>query len=143
MIGSERTSLLRGFENRRINILGRMKPILLLAIVFFSLFLVGIQKPVQHIEVKTETTQTTKDVREIAWNSLSESERAEVIEDWKDATISNVIADAKRFALVDHSYVGKEVKEVTFRSTKSAILGDISILVDEKSQKVVGGGFRD
>jgi hypothetical protein len=120
-----------------------MKLLVLVAIIFFSLLLVGIQKPGQHREVKTETIQTTKDVREIAWNSLSESERDEVIGNWKDATISKVIADTKRFGLIDHSFEGKEVKEVTFRSTKSAILGDISILVDEKSQKVVGGGFRD
>jgi hypothetical protein len=120
-----------------------MKLLVLFAIVFFSLLLVGIQKPVQHREIKTETTQITKDVREIAWNSLSESERDEVIGDWKDATISNVLADTKRFSLIDHSFDGKEVKMVTFRSNKSAILGDISKLVDEKSQKVVGGGFRD
>lgn len=121
----------------------RLKLLVLLAIVFFSLLMVGIPKPVQHRIVKSETAQTTKDVREIAWNSLSESERNEVIGDWKHATVSNVIADTKRFALVDHSFEGKEVKEVTFRSTKSAILGDISKLVDVKSQKVVGGGFRD
>lgn len=105
--------------------------------------MVGIQKPVQLREVETETAQTTKDVREIAWNSLSESERDEVIGNWNGATISNVIADTKRFALVDRSYEGKEVKEVTFRSTKSALLGDISKLVDKKSHQVIGGGFRD
>lgn len=90
-----------------------------------------------------KATETIMDVREIAWNSLSDSERKEVIGNWNDATVSKVIVDKKRFQLNDLTFEGKEVYMVTFCSSKNAILGDISKLVDEKSQKVIGGGFRD
>jgi hypothetical protein len=61
----------------------------------------------------------------------------------KNAVVSKVIADKKRFSLADISYEGKEVTMVTFQSKRSALLGNISILVDEKSKKVIGGGLRD
>ncbi|WP_240527613.1 hypothetical protein [Bacillus cereus] len=45
------------------------------------------------------------------------------------------------FHLEDKSFEGKEVTMVTFNS-KNALLGDIIKLVDEKSGKVIGIGFR-
>ncbi|MDF2536091.1 MAG: hypothetical protein K0R18_2253 [Bacillales bacterium] len=90
-----------------------------------------------------EEIQTTKSVREIAWNSLVDSERSEVVGDWEDATVSKVTSNTIRFSLIDTSFNGKEVSMVTFHSTKSAKLGDITKLVDEKSQKVIGSGFRN
>jgi hypothetical protein len=117
--------------------LNLLKPILVLAIIFSALLLVFV-KP----QIKQET-KTTIDVRKIAWNSLSNSERKEVIGNWEDAAVSKVIADKKRFGLVDLSYEGKEVTMVTFQSIRSALLGNISILVDEKSKEVIGGGLRD
>ncbi|GAB6458826.1 hypothetical protein bcgnr5369_30760 [Bacillus cereus] len=89
---------------------------------------------------KTKTAQTTKDVREIAWNSLVDSEKEEVTGTWKEAKVSKVKAD-EGFHLEDKSFEGKEVTMVTFNS-KNALLGDIIKLVDEKSGKVIGIGFR-
>jgi hypothetical protein len=114
-----------------------LKLILVLVIIFSALLLV-FAKP----QIKQET-KTTNDVREIAWNSLSNSERKEVIGNWEDAVASKVMADKKRFVLKDPSYEGKEVTMVTFQAIRSALLGNISILVDEKTKKVIGGGFRD
>ncbi|MEH7302648.1 hypothetical protein [Neobacillus drentensis] len=90
-----------------------------------------------------QSSETVKDVREIAWNSLSKNEKEEVIGDWKDAEVSTVLVDEKRFALTDKSYVDKEVTIVTFHSKKSAILGDISKLLDKKTHTVIGGAYRD
>src|SRR4051794_31797667 len=96
-----------------------MKIILVSAIVFSSLLLGGCQ-------TSDKQTETTKDVREIAWNSLGDSERKEVVGDWKDATVSKVTAGTKRFSLNALSFEGKEVTMVTFHSTNSPVLGDIS-----------------
>lgn len=92
---------------------------------------------------KAETAQTTKDVREIAWNALIDSEKEEVIGTWKEATVSKVKVDEYKFHLEDKSFEGKEVTMVTFRSKKNALLGDINKLVDEKSEKVIGTNFRE
>ncbi|PFJ29069.1 hypothetical protein [Bacillus thuringiensis] len=89
---------------------------------------------------KTETAQTTKDVREIAWSALVDSEKKEVTGTWKEAKVSKVKADGG-FILEDKSFEGKEVTMVTFNS-KNALLGDIIKLVDEKSGKVIGAGGR-
>jgi len=115
-------------------ILKIIRILLLSTIVLYAFILSGCQSP---------DKKTIKDVREIAWNSLSDSERNEVIGDWKDATISKVTADTKRFNLIDLAFEGKEVTIVTFRSSKNSVLGDISKLVDEKTQKVIGGAFRE
>ncbi|WP_242221014.1 hypothetical protein [Bacillus cereus group sp. BfR-BA-01380] len=83
------------------------------------------------------------DVREIAWNSLSDSQKKEVIGEWKEAQVSKTVADAEGFALKDRSFKGKEVTKVVFHSTKSSLLGDIIKLVDDESGKVVGAGLRE
>lgn len=123
-----------------------MKPmniILISAIVFSTFIFSGCQSSNKQILTEKEETQETKDVREIAWNALSDFERKQVIGDWKDATVSKVIVDTSRFALNDPSFDGKEVTMVTFPSKNNALLGDISKLIDEKSYKVVGGNLRE
>jgi len=120
-----------------------MKQILISVIVLSFLLLGGCQIEDKEKGSNTEVTQGIKDVREIAWNSLSASQRKEVIGKWEEAEVSETVADTKRFHLQDPSYEGKEVTMVSFRSKNSAVLGDIKILVDEKSQEVIGGGYRD
>lgn len=117
-----------------------MRILLLSAIVLHSFVLSGCQSSDK--QTVTKTVQTTKDVREIAWNSLTDSERKEIVGDWKDAKVSKVTADTKRFSLIDPSFDGKEVTMVTLSSKKSALLGDIIKLVDEKTQKVIGRVMR-
>ena len=117
--------------------------ILVSTIIIFSLILTGCQSSDNQTLTTKKEIQTTKDVREIAWISLGDSERNEVVGDWKDAAVSKVTADKKRFALNDATFDGKEVTMVTFRSSNYSVLGDITKLVDEQSQKVVGGGLRE
>ncbi|OQR55274.1 hypothetical protein [Bacillus sp. CDB3] len=91
---------------------------------------------------KTETVQTTKDVRELVWNSLSQAEKDEIDGSWKDAKVSKVIADATEYQLDDASFKGKEVTLVTIPSKQRELLGDINRLVDEPSGKIVGSSMR-
>ncbi|MDF2557798.1 MAG: hypothetical protein K0R71_1626 [Bacillales bacterium] len=108
-----------------------MRIILVSVIIFSSLVLIGCQS----------SNKKANEARKIAWNSLVDSERKEVVGDWKDAKVSKVKVD-KGFALTDTSYEGKEMTMVTIRSKNRGTLGDISKLVDEKSRKVVGGRLR-
>jgi len=91
---------------------------------------------------KTETVQTTKDVRELVWNSLSQAEKDEVDGSWKDAKVSKVIADTTKYQLDDASFKGKEVTLVTIPAKQRELLGDINRLVDEPSGKVIGSSMR-
>ncbi|WP_051957289.1 hypothetical protein [Bacillus sp. UNC322MFChir4.1] len=122
----------------------QLKATILSVVAFSSLLLVGgCQTADKQTGDKTGATETTKDVREIAWNSLSDSQKKEVIGGWKDTQVSKTVADTNGFALKDRSFEGKEVTQVVFRSTKSSLLGDIIKLVDEESGKVVGAGLRE
>jgi PBP1b-binding outer membrane lipoprotein LpoB len=90
-----------------------MKFLFVASIILSSLLLSGCETA----NPKTDSTEEglkTQDVREIAWNSLTNSEKEEVIGEWKDATTNKVTADPKRYGLDDRSYVGKEVTMVTF-----------------------------
>ncbi|WP_316571777.1 hypothetical protein [Neobacillus sp. YIM B06451] len=119
-----------------------MKMFLLSVIGVLSLLLGGCFAYQQSTN-ETESTQKVMDVREVAWNSLSNNEREEVIGGWKDAEVNTIIVDDRRFGLNDATYIGKEVTMVTFRSKKSEVLGNISKLVDENTQKVIGGAYRE
>lgn len=121
----------------------QLKIIILSAVVFSSPLLGGCQTTDKQTGDKAGATETTKDVREIAWNTLSDSQKKEVIGGWKDAQVSKTVADTNGFALKDRSFEEKEVTQVVFRSTKSSLLGDIIKLVDDKSGKVVGAGLRE
>lgn len=120
----------------------KQRGILLSAFVCSSILLGGCQATDTKATHKVETTQTTKDVREIAWNALLDEEKKEVVGSWKDAGVSKVTADKSKFHLDDASFSGKEVTLVTFRSNRSATLGDISKLVDEPSGNVIGSVMR-
>jgi hypothetical protein len=119
-----------------------MKMFLLSVIGVLSLVLGGCFADRQSTN-ETEFNQKVTDVREVAWNSLSNNEREEVIGGWKDTDVNTIIVDDSRFSLNDVNYIGKEVTMVTFRSKKSEILGDISKLVDENTQKVIGAAYRE
>ncbi|MCM3737068.1 hypothetical protein M3215_14990 [Bacillus cytotoxicus] len=121
----------------------QLNTIILSAVIFSSLLLGGCQTTEKQTNNKAVATQTAKDVREIAWNSLSDSQKKEVIGEWKEAQVSKTVANTDGFSLKERFFEEKEVTQVVFRSTKSSLLGDIIKLVDEKSGKVVGAGLRE
>lgn len=116
-----------------------MRWVIMLLVAVFSLTLVGCQ---EKADGNPEKAFENPDVRKIAWNSLSEEEQVEVIGAWKEAKVSKVVADTNRFLLKDKSFEGKEVNLVEFESKQQALLGNILILVDDPTDKVVGVGVR-
>jgi hypothetical protein len=80
---------------------------------------------------------------QIAYESLSKSEKNEIKGNWKDATIEERIVNKKYSTLNDNNYDGKKVYVVTFFSKKSAFLGNIDVYVPKDKMKVIGQGYRD
>ena len=70
-------------------------------------------------------------IREIAWNSLSEQEKLTVIVDWKQAPVS------------ESTYNKKSVYAVRFNTTNDALLGPITVYVDISTKVVLGQALRD
>ena len=70
-------------------------------------------------------------IREIAWNSLSEQEKLTVIVDWKQAPVS------------ESTYNQKSAYAVRFNTTYDALLGPITVYVDVSTKVVLGQALRD
>jgi outer membrane biogenesis lipoprotein LolB len=86
-----------------------------------------------------------KDIRQIVWEQLSQEEQNEIIGNWKDGKIEEIIAekDSRQFSLKDEELDGKEVYLITFKSKNEAVIGDVQKLVDIESNKIVGTSYRN
>ncbi|NOU46356.1 MAG: hypothetical protein HOO86_04755 [Bacteroidales bacterium] len=79
---------------------------------------------------KDNETDSTIQIREIAWISLSEHERSTVIVDWKQAPVTETI------------YKEKKAYAVVFKTSDDALLGPITVYVDSMSKIVLGQNLR-
>lgn len=75
-------------------------------------------------------TDSNSQVREIAWNSLSQQEKSTVIVDWKQAPVT------------ESTYNEKIVYAVRFNTSDDALLGPITVYVDISTKVVLGQVLR-
>jgi len=69
-------------------------------------------------------------IREIAWNSLSDQEKLTVNVDWKQVPVS------------ESTFYHKSVYAVRFNTTDDALLGPIIVYVDTNTKVVLGYATR-
>jgi hypothetical protein len=79
---------------------------------------------------KEKGTDSNSQVREIAWNSLSEQAKSTVIVDWKQAPV------------IESTYNQKSVYAVSFNTSDDALLGPITVYVDTSTKVVLGQALR-
>jgi len=79
---------------------------------------------------KENATDLKMQVREIAWNSLSEQSKSTVTIWWSQATV------------IETTYNEKNVYAVTFNTSDAALLGPITVYVDKVSLVVLGQALR-
>ncbi|MFI5221283.1 MAG: hypothetical protein ACHQK8_03080 [Bacteroidia bacterium] len=79
----------------------------------------------------TATADLTMQVREVAWNSLSDQEKKTVTTDWKQAPVAA------------STFKQKNAYAVTFNTSMDALLGPITIYVDASSIVVLGRNLRE
>jgi hypothetical protein len=79
---------------------------------------------------KESETYSELQIREIAWNSLSEQEKLTVNVDWKQAPVS------------ESTYKQKRAYAVRFDTTYDALLGPITVYVDISTKVVLGQALR-
>ena len=80
---------------------------------------------------KEKETDSNSQVREIAWNSLSEQAKSTVIIDWKQAPVT------------ESTYNQKSVYAVSFNTSDDALLGPIIVYVETSTKVVLGQALRD
>lgn len=86
----------------------------------------------------TEVEENHSNIREIAWNFLKERGWHESAkEEWESSTVTKTVINEDS-VLLDESYEGKEVWSVTFEDKENAVVGTPIVLVDAKTNKVIG-----
>jgi hypothetical protein len=71
--------------------------------------------------------------REIAWNCLSEEDKATIIHDWREAKVSECL----------YWKTGQDAICVTFNTTNDPLLGPIIVFIEKDTGKVLGFGIRE
>lgn len=79
---------------------------------------------------KDDETDITGQAREIAWDSLSQQEKATVIIDWRTAPVAET------------DYNNKSAYAVNLHTSDEALLGPITVYIDKNSLAVLGQATR-
>ena len=88
-----------------------------------------------------ESTELEKDIREVAFNQLSDEQKSFIQGSWEEATVENVVVEESGFELLDSSYLGKEVIAVNFVTDPYSEPGMMMVLLSEDTQQLIGYGL--
>lgn len=88
-----------------------------------------------------ESTELEKDIREVAFNQLSDEQKSFIQGSWEEATVENVVVEESGFELLDSSYLGKEVIAVNFVTAPYSEPGMMMVLLSEDTQQLIGYGL--
>lgn len=80
---------------------------------------------------KTDPILSDKQIREIAWNSLTDYDKSTVIIDWQQTPVTK------------STFNGISAYAVTFNTSMDALLGPIIVYVSTSSKVVLGHALRD
>ncbi|KRE31650.1 hypothetical protein [Paenibacillus sp. Soil522] len=80
--------------------------------------------------------ETASSLRELAWNQLSNEEKASVTGDWKEAKVKIVKWD--EIPLKKASIKPESIYKVTFNTNKDEMIGPIGIYFDSTIKEIVG-----
>ena len=89
------------------------------------------------VERDTGNEQSYDDVRKIAWDYLNEQGWNENTKDWQSAVVTKTVVNDD-FELIDTNFEGTEAWSVSFVDKDNVVVGTPIILVDPKSNKVIG-----
>lgn len=80
---------------------------------------------------KENETDINMQIREIAWNYLSDQEKSTAIMEWQEAPVTQT------------SFNGVKAYAVTFKTSMDALLGPITVYVSTSTKVVLGQNLRD
>ena len=78
-----------------------------------------------------------------AWSISTEEERAQIIGDWRNASIEKKVVDKRFMYLTDERYSGKKVYRVVFRAKNQGLLGPFGVYVDPLTTRIIGCDYRE
>lgn len=120
----------------------------LLFVLISSILVFGCQTEQTQTQNNPQT-QTKKEkeyekLRKIAWDSLTQEEKSDVIGNWKNGDVTKSYIDKRRFSVVDPNFATRDFYNVSFHthSEKQSSLNLIMVLIDKQTKEVVGYSMR-
>lgn len=116
----------------------------LILLLSLSLLTAGCEErnPVSDAAVSEVAANPTKQMREIAWNSISARSQETVKIDWKQAEVAEIRGEQVPFPLMDSTKKQQEIPDrlvqVTFPTTQDMTLGAIIVYLDPASGEKIG-----
>lgn len=84
-------------------------------------------------------TNAYDNVREIAWEYMKVKDWDDKARgNWQSAKVTEYIVDKGYEHLLDNNYEGKEVLKINFEDKENLVIGTPAILIDPKTDKVIG-----
>ncbi len=108
-----------------------MKKVIISVILVLVLFSGGCSKDHENL-IKDELTQ----LKEIAWDSLSNKEKKVVENNWERAKIEQI--EQSKLQLIGLENNSTNVYRVIFNTTQDEMLGPIGIYIDADRKEIIG-----
>ena len=89
------------------------------------------------VEKSTAIEQSYDDVKKVAWDYLNEQGWSENAKDSNSAVVKKIVVN-DNYELLNISFEGTEAWSVSFVDKDNVVVGTPTILVDPKTNKVIG-----
>ncbi|GFZ33732.1 hypothetical protein CSC2_42580 [Clostridium zeae] len=97
-----------------------------------------------HTENQKNISNVAKDIREIAFDNLSQYQKDKVLGTWRDSKLTEVKLSLNMVMFSDESYIGKEVYLVDFPGKDKTMLhNNIIVFISMDNYKFIGYGLVD
>lgn len=84
------------------------------------------------------------DVRQQAWEQLSQEQKDMIDGDWEDGTLSTVVLREEMVSnLKDSSQIGKEVYSIEFKKKNKDVSTNMIVYADKEFLRYIGDGLVD
>ncbi|MDQ8738239.1 hypothetical protein [Paenibacillus sp. LHD-38] len=94
----------------------------------------------QAVDAQSGFSVNEDEMRQIAWDSVSEVARKTVITDWQHALVEE--STLEQIPLKISGINSKHVYKVIFETTQDLLLGSIGIYIDADTKKIIGHDAR-
>lgn len=116
---------------------------LLLILVLFTVCSSSKEKINVNSEEKISIKVQGKDVREMAFNQLTQNDKKRISGNWKDGKLSKVTLKEGMGSISDKSYIGKEVYLIDFPTKSISKPNNMIVYLGTDSSKLIGYGYVD
>lgn len=91
----------------------------------------------------TSSSETSTDIRQIAFDQLSSESKGRINGTWRDAKLSNITLSEHIGIINDKSYIGKAVYLVDLPTKSKSMPNNMIFYISKDTHKLIGAGYVD